>query len=248
MPSSDELELRVRKLLGLSGYEARVYLALLGLGKARPAEIAKASRVPSQRVYDVLRSLVSMNLVGEENGYYYAIDPYRALSAKAEEVMVKASEEAHQLRELGKELSRLARRSGKEYVQIVYGVEESVARALEALRRCTEPPIFMVYKALDRLETLWPLLVLLIKRLPKGTIVILPRTVKVPEDKLRLVEAQGAKIVTSKTVMMDLMLACDTVIIGLPSTPYNVVSLVISNPIFAEALRRRLEEIMRNQE
>ncbi len=242
--NESELETRIRRLLGLSGYEARAYLALLALGKARPPEVAKAARIPAQRVYDVLRSLEAMGLVGEKSGYYYIIEPLRALKAKAEEKIARAAAEAAELERLGEELSRLARRAAEEYVKIVYGVEESIAHAAEALSRCKEPPIFMVYKVLDKLESLWPLLGMLVEKLPEKTVFIIPRGAQVPSHYLEAIQRRGAYLVESEAAIMDLMIACDTVIIGLPSTPHEVVTLVISNPLFANALKTRLNELI----
>ena len=239
-----ELETRIRRLLGLSSYEARAYLALLYMGRGRPPEIAKEARIPAQRVYDVLRSLEAMGLVREEAGYYYVIDPGRALRAKAEERVARAVTEAAELERLGEELGRLARQAREEYVKIVYGVEESIAHAAEALKRCNEPPVFMTYKVLDKLVELWPLLQLLLEKLPKGATIIVPRGARIPGEYVKEVEKHGARLVVSDAAIMDLMAACDTVIIGLPSTPHNVIALVISNPVFTDALKKRLREII----
>lgn len=49
--------------LGLTRYEAKGYLALLGRGEATPAEIARLAAIPRQRVYDVLTSLSERAMV-----------------------------------------------------------------------------------------------------------------------------------------------------------------------------------------
>jgi sugar-specific transcriptional regulator TrmB len=51
------------KKVGLSEYEARAYMALLGLGPSGGIEISKKSDVPKTRVYDVLKDLVGKGLV-----------------------------------------------------------------------------------------------------------------------------------------------------------------------------------------
>lgn len=48
--------------LGLNGYEAAVYLALLARGGLTPTELAARARVPRQRVYDVLDNLATKGL------------------------------------------------------------------------------------------------------------------------------------------------------------------------------------------
>jgi len=49
--------------LGLTGFEARAYLSLLGRGKSTGYELSKASGIPSSKIYGVLQHLVSKNLV-----------------------------------------------------------------------------------------------------------------------------------------------------------------------------------------
>ena len=51
----------------LNTYEARCYLALLELESATAPEVAKASGVPPQRVYDSLSSLVKKGFIQEVN-------------------------------------------------------------------------------------------------------------------------------------------------------------------------------------
>ena len=48
--------------LGLTEYEARAYVALLGLGRAQPARIARQSRIPRPKVYETLERLEARGL------------------------------------------------------------------------------------------------------------------------------------------------------------------------------------------
>ncbi|MER5730657.1 helix-turn-helix domain-containing protein [Streptomyces sp. NPDC002138] len=69
--------------LGLSGYEARVYLALVKRGSYTAAEVARAADVPRQRVYDVLDALVRRRLAIPRPGRvaaYSAVAPELALT------------------------------------------------------------------------------------------------------------------------------------------------------------------------
>ena len=54
--------------LGLTQYEARGYLALIGRGDATPAEIARLGRIPRPRSYDVLASLAERGFVATVPG------------------------------------------------------------------------------------------------------------------------------------------------------------------------------------
>ena len=44
--------------LGLTRYEARAFIALMGRGSFTAAEVARRANLPRQRIYDVLGSLV----------------------------------------------------------------------------------------------------------------------------------------------------------------------------------------------
>lgn len=48
--------------LGLNGYEAAAYMALLGRSGLTPSELAVRAKVPRQRIYDVLDSLAAKGL------------------------------------------------------------------------------------------------------------------------------------------------------------------------------------------
>jgi sugar-specific transcriptional regulator TrmB len=68
--------------LGLTTYEARAYVALLGRGSFAAAEVARHSGLPRQRIYDVLASLVERGLATARPGRvvkYAAVPPDQAL-------------------------------------------------------------------------------------------------------------------------------------------------------------------------
>lgn len=68
--------------LGLTGYQARVYLALVHGARFTAAEIARESAVPRQRIYDVLESLIERGLVAAAQGRvtrYRAVNPAAAI-------------------------------------------------------------------------------------------------------------------------------------------------------------------------
>lgn len=68
--------------LGLTGYEARVYLALVSRSRYTAAQLARESGVPRQRIYDVLSGLTERGLVRALPGQitrYIAVDPASAI-------------------------------------------------------------------------------------------------------------------------------------------------------------------------
>lgn len=68
--------------LGLTTYEAKAYVALLGRGSFTAAEVARQGELPRQRIYDVLGTLVEKGLASARPGRvvkYAAIAPELAI-------------------------------------------------------------------------------------------------------------------------------------------------------------------------
>src|SRR6202158_3757624 len=64
--------------LGLTSYEARAYVALIGRDSFTAAQVARLAGLPRQRIYDVLSSLVDSGLAATRagpGGKYLAADP-----------------------------------------------------------------------------------------------------------------------------------------------------------------------------
>ena len=72
--------------LGLTSYEARAYAALIKRESFTPAQVARESGVPRQRIYDVLGTLVQKGLASARPGAsvkYAAIGPDHGCGAAA---------------------------------------------------------------------------------------------------------------------------------------------------------------------
>lgn len=68
--------------LGLTGYEARAYVGLLGRGSFTAAQVSRQADLPRQRIYDVLGSLVEKGLAVARPGKvvkYGAVAPELAI-------------------------------------------------------------------------------------------------------------------------------------------------------------------------
>ncbi|MEM3892451.1 MAG: TrmB family transcriptional regulator [Thermofilum sp.] len=68
--------------LGLSNYEAKVYVALLVYGPLSSTELAEKSEVPQPRIYDVAKSLMDKGLIMVQHGRpkkFSAVNPSVAL-------------------------------------------------------------------------------------------------------------------------------------------------------------------------
>ncbi|WP_052441878.1 TrmB family transcriptional regulator [Streptacidiphilus anmyonensis] len=75
---------RALETLGLTSYSSRAYVALARLPQATAPDLADATRVPRQRIYDVLGSLIDQGLVAKTPGKpaaYRAVDPANAAAA-----------------------------------------------------------------------------------------------------------------------------------------------------------------------
>lgn len=76
--------------LGFSEYEAKAYVALVGLGTASGYQVAKESRVPRSTIYEVLSKLVmrgaAMTLSFAEQVRYTAVPPHKLLARIHSEV------------------------------------------------------------------------------------------------------------------------------------------------------------------
>ena len=70
--------------LGLNAYEARTYLVLLGHSRFKALELAPRSRVPRQKIYEVLDSLVEKGfarVVQDRTKLFSAVEPNLAIPA-----------------------------------------------------------------------------------------------------------------------------------------------------------------------
>ena len=90
--------------LGLTNYEARVYLALTRRGSSTASETARVAGIPRQRIYDVLSSLVGRGLASTRPGQ---VTKYAA-SAPEEAIERLVSDHRERLEHLERESRRLA--------------------------------------------------------------------------------------------------------------------------------------------
>ena len=89
--------------LGLTTYEAKVYLALVRREVSSAADVARLAGIPRQRIYDVLASLVQRGLASERPGKptrYAAVSPAFAI----ERLVIARREELDRIERSGKDL------------------------------------------------------------------------------------------------------------------------------------------------
>jgi len=240
-----EIIKKIKDSLKLNKYETNAYITLIKLGKAKPVDIAKNSNIPVQRIYDILKNLQKKGLitaVGEN--YFEIVDPASSFQIIAQNIIVDASIKARELESLGKALSNITKTKVFDEVKIIYGVKETIGNTITIVKNCNENLFFMVYKVLDKLVDLWPLLYEIISTTKSGATLLIPYDTKIEQKYIEESEKHGFRIMKSQTVFMDLFVGCNTVIIGLPSPTYEVVSIIVNNEDFSKALKSRIQEII----
>lgn len=244
-----DAEARLRLLLGLNKYEARVYITLLRKGPKKAVDLSSISGVPRGRVYDVLRSLEAKGLVNRQGHEYSAVHPRRALSRLGQRVLIEALETIRKLEELAEELEEeYSENVVEEEIRLIHGLRESLAAALSAVTNCSETIYFTSFKSAEKIVELWSLLSPLVERLSPKARVLIPPNINVPLEIIKTVTDRGVEVRRHPTAMIDSMVACDTVIIGLPSSSYEVISVYVRHKDFSRSLWRRLDEFWREAE
>jgi len=117
----------ILKEIGLTEYEARIYLALLELGKATSGEILNKAELRTGKIYEILNSLKNKGLVSEiiESGVkkFSPADPNRVhnyLEEKKQQI-IKQEEDFEKI--LPDLLSKINSKKQKIKVEIFYGLK-----------------------------------------------------------------------------------------------------------------------------
>jgi sugar-specific transcriptional regulator TrmB len=141
--------------LGLTSYESKAYLALMRRDSATAADVARLARVPRQRIYDVLATLVQKGLVSQRPGQpakYSAVSPEFAI----ERLLLNRRQELDRLeRESGELLETLGpayaagrrERDPLDYIEVLRdqtAINERFGQLQEGIQReilvFTKPP------------------------------------------------------------------------------------------------------------
>ena len=126
MDAADSLPFELTRL-GLTTYEARAYVALIGRESFTAAQVARQAELPRQRIYDVLDSLVTKGLAVARPGgviKYAATDPAvaidRLLAARREELSQLEAEASHAISALTQAYAAGQRQTDPlEYIEVL---------------------------------------------------------------------------------------------------------------------------------
>ncbi len=210
-------------------------------------DIARWSGVPLGRIYDVLRSLEAKGLVVKVERTYEPLDPKTAMARIAAKIVDEAERKAREIRALATVLEETmkAPKPG-EHVTLIHGLDEVLALVLTIITACREPPLFTAYKAAMEIQSLWPLLQRLLEAIPDGAKVLVHDASIVPRRLLEKARELGADVREAGQVFIDMMVACDDVVIGLPGPGGTVAAVHVRSRDFADAMKRRLMEIWKS--
>jgi len=189
MVMNEEEIIRLLESIGIRGYEARAYLALIELGEATATMVASKAKIPRPRIYDVLTSLSKKGLVEVKIGrprIYHALSPEIALNQYIKryvnEIYISTSR-------LTKELSKLYSSSTREkepLIWINYNLESGIEKAKALISNMKYDAILSIDNhILDKLYRA------MIKRLQGGNECTLALTLISESDERELLEKLG---------------------------------------------------------
>ncbi|MCE4609180.1 MAG: hypothetical protein F7C36_02215 [Desulfurococcales archaeon] len=241
---------KMKALLGLNTYEAKAYLAILKLGSASPLRISTVSGVPRGRIYDVLKSLELKGLVYRSEEAYQAVRPKEALSQIAYQVLLEANTRHMEIIELAESLENTygSRQHSGDQVRIIHGLVESLSLALTLIKMCNNNVIFTVNKAIEKLEDVGDYINLLIEVLPEDTLIVVSSDKHPPREYVEKLLSKNIRLYSSPIAFFDMMIACDNVLIGLPSSTHTAVTVYVRHNDFAESLTKRILEHIETKE
>lgn len=139
--------------LGLTEYEARAYTALLALGRAVPARVARQAGIPRPKIYETLERLEGRGLAARVGQ-----SPLEYAPLSAREYLARARRSFDdRLGALDRDLSRLAPDPAPEAVYHLYG-EAAIRSLCEDLTLNARRSVCMAGETAlaDRLERLTP--------------------------------------------------------------------------------------------
>ena len=134
------------KLLGMSEYEARVYISLVRLGKATAREVHDDSGVPRARVYDVLEKLAKKGFADVEEAEpkrYKAVEPEKIVEKLRQKYIAAAEESLIELEKL-----KFSKREEFSPALVMRG-EWNIKERIKELVRQSEKEVLMLTSNLE---------------------------------------------------------------------------------------------------
>ncbi|MEM4495388.1 MAG: helix-turn-helix domain-containing protein [Candidatus Caldarchaeum sp.] len=239
----NELAETLQKVFGFNKYQARAYVAVLK-GYSRPADIARRSKIPITRVYDVLSSLYENGFLTKTSNGYGVSDPVSAFTMWLERERTSQEsqmmEKKRMIEQLVPVVSRLRRREDVEaHASILKGLQPVLVKLSEMVYTGNKF-IFAVKKAAKLKEEFKKV----VAGFPDKTFTfILHPSVQPNQDDYWFFEKIGAKVYFSEAVLLDILVTDGgEAIIGLPLDDEPVV-VWVKDRGFASSLMKSLEDL-----
>ncbi|MFC7071624.1 TrmB family transcriptional regulator [Halovenus rubra] len=145
--------------LGLSEYESRAYRSLLETGPTTAKELSRTSDVPMGRIYDVLNSLETQNLVRSQTASrpkkYVAVEPETALDRLLENKEQDLEEQLSQFESIAGKLEEQLEASepvDEQFWTAALGAQESIDLLVERLAAADDQILFVAATPTSRFD------------------------------------------------------------------------------------------------
>ncbi|MDV3244021.1 MAG: hypothetical protein LYZ66_02450 [Nitrososphaerales archaeon] len=251
-----EAESLLKEAFGLTAYEARAYIALLGRSMVAK-DAAKAANVPLPRIYDTMQRLASKGFVKQSARGYAAVEPSVALETRARRFKSTFEEEQSARTGAGRKIVRKLmplydRKSGESEEPVLLSGLDSIGGAFVEALHGGGDAIILVRKAMKVKGAFIGLLESLAT--DRGKIrVMLPSGTRLSEEDRKFTRGRSIRIRYVEPPILDMMVAGDRdVIVGVPTgaadEPFAAMAVWIRNRDFARSARSSLEETWRRGE
>ncbi len=253
--TTENFEASLRENFRLSGYEARVYLALLRLGNQSPKQISSNANVPIPRVYDTLDSLMEKGFVLKSEDAYLPASPRRALHGRSMQFELAFAQEQKQRKIVEEELGRALeagiyyheKKSESGEISILRGFN-SIANTFSELLEKSHDIFLLAKRAVEAKEIFIPILLDYSSQSKEKRIkIIFPNNAKITRKDISTAKKAAVEIRKTDHILFDMMIAdSHDVIIGVPdpvSEEINhAIAIWVRNSSFASSTRRSIEE------
>lgn len=195
---------KLRKALGLTLYEAKLYLALLR-GARGPKEASSISGVPLPRIYDVIKVLESKGfVVSDPSEWYVPVNPRSVAASAIAKLEEESRRRARMILDLADELEALyeARGDGGRVV-LVRGSYSLISVASEISRRADVGYIMASHVLSERGETLKSMATGMAAKIPLLRIASLPNSSI--QDLREALAEYNIEVVEAESVPIDMV-------------------------------------------
>ncbi|MFQ6020704.1 MAG: TrmB family transcriptional regulator [Candidatus Aenigmatarchaeota archaeon] len=230
--------------LGLSGYETKVFLSLLRLGRSKARKIARFSKVPYGRIYDVLYSLEQKGIIlvtPSEPKVFEAINPSKALDIllkiQQEKIKNLSKEKNVILREFQKVKAVALPEKKKDKVSVYYGSDAAIKLGRIGIEKTKKEMLINT----TRLEDLPAQNMIAGKLLEKVSVkIMIPEITKANRENIKRIKSLGGEVRIGGIENMKIGIADREGTLITVANPKNLkgsITIVIEGKNFAKSIK-----------